>query len=77
MRWLFLNVRRRISYALKNPLYAIRSMMRELTLADERFLAKVTGRNAREIRRFIAEPAGESRFLQHLQSCVASSLIGG
>jgi predicted O-methyltransferase YrrM len=69
MRWLFLNVRRRISYALKNPLYAIRSMMRELTLADERFLAKVTGRTAREIRRFIAEPAGESRFLQHLRSC--------
>jgi len=38
MRWLIQNVRRRAGFAIKNPSYALRAMLRELTFADEKFI---------------------------------------
>lgn len=38
MNWLFRNLSNRVHFALRNPRYALGSLVRELTLADERFL---------------------------------------
>jgi len=69
MRRFFLNARNHILFAVRNPGYAIRSALREATFADERFLAKATGRKAREIRRFLEEPFRDPSFVAHLRRC--------
>jgi hypothetical protein len=56
MKWLFQNFGNRVRFALENPLYALNSLCRELTLADERFLSSITNVSARRIRGFIKEP---------------------
>ncbi len=48
----------------KTPLYALRVMIRELTLADERFLAQITAASTRlNLRtRFVADNSISARF---------------
>jgi len=68
MKWLFLNAKERIRFASRYPAYALRSLLREITLSDERFLAAATGVATRDIRRFLDEPSETPRFLEHLQN---------
>lgn len=66
MKWLFLNIKQRLKHALSNPHYAVATVLREATWADERFLAVVTGSTAWRIRKFLDEPAHALDFMQHL-----------
>ena len=68
MRWLFKNARGRLQYALENPRYALRSLYRELTLADERFVSQLTGVTAKKIRGFLDEPIGVPEFAECLRN---------
>src|SRR5689334_4765031 len=67
MKWLLQNVRRRAEFALKNPRYALGSMFREFTLADEKFLARITASSPRQIRSYLDEPINTPVFAEHLR----------
>lgn len=69
MKWYLLNAARRFRFAVQNPPYALKTVLRELTLADERFLAAATGTRARRIRGFLQEPFAAIEFLTHLRTC--------
>jgi predicted O-methyltransferase YrrM len=69
MKWYLNNATARFRYAMQNPGYALRRAIRELTLADERFLAALTGSRAREIRQFLQEPSSTPDFAAHLREC--------
>jgi predicted O-methyltransferase YrrM len=71
MRWLFQNFNNRLRFAFENPLYALKSLYRELTLADEKFLSTVTNVSASQIRGFIEEPMQNEFFSAGLQSVKA------
>jgi len=62
MRWLVRNFGERLRFTLGNPRYALRSLYRELILADEHFLSTITGVPARRIRDFLEEPLETSHF---------------
>lgn len=68
-RW---NAGGRLRYAARHPLYALRSAYRELTGADERFLARVTETSAGLIRRHIHEPFTHRDLTRHLRTCRAA-----
>src|SRR5713101_311866 len=68
MKWLLQNVRRRAEFALKNPSYTLRAIARELTLADEKFIARITGVSWRQIRKYLDEPIETPPFAAHLRS---------
>jgi len=68
MKWYLLNTLQRLEFARKNPQYALKAIFRDLTFADERFLAKATGTKPSDIRRFLAEPSSAPDFLDHLRS---------
>ena len=68
MNWLLQNFSNRARFALGNPLYALDSLCRELTLADERFLSSITNVSVRRIRGFVKEPFQNRFFLARLQS---------
>lgn len=67
MKWLLQNVRQRAAFAIKNPRYALSSMYRELTLADERFLGHITAASSRQIRGYLDEPISTPAFADHLK----------
>jgi hypothetical protein len=69
MKWYFLNAARRLKYAVQHPGYALKAAFREATFADERFLAKVTGTRASQIRGFLQEPSEATEFMAHLRGC--------
>src|SRR5437879_10486926 len=66
MRWLIQNVRRRAGFAIKNPRYALRAMLRELTFADEKFIGRITASSPQQIRRYLDEPITTLRFAEHI-----------
>jgi len=66
MRWLLQNVRQRATYALHHPRYVADSILRELTLADERFLAHITGIPTWRVRSFLDEPISTPAFAEAL-----------
>jgi predicted O-methyltransferase YrrM len=68
MKWLFLNAKERFRFASRHPAYALKALLREITLSDERFLAAATGVSTRDIRRFLDEPSKTPGFLEHLQN---------
>jgi predicted O-methyltransferase YrrM len=68
MKWLLQNIRHRAAFAVKNPRYALTAMIRELTLADERFLAQITASSPRQIRSYLDEPINTPDFADHLRS---------
>jgi len=67
MRWLIQNVRRRAGFAIKNPRYALRAMLRELTFADEKFIGRITASSPQQIRRYLDEPITTPRFAEHIR----------
>jgi predicted O-methyltransferase YrrM len=67
MKWLLQNWGERMRFALRNPRYALGSLCRELTLADERFLSTITGVSARRIRAFLEEPIHTPDFAARLR----------
>jgi predicted O-methyltransferase YrrM len=69
MKWLFLNPKQRLQRFVANPSYAVKSVLREMTWADERFLAQVTGERVSRIRQFIDEPAHTPEFFRHVSEC--------
>ena len=62
MKWLLRNLHRRASFALRNPRYALLSLLREVSLADERFLASITGCSPYQIRAYLDEPVSTPSF---------------
>lgn len=60
---------RKLRVALRSPGYALRSVARDLVRADERTLARWTGRTAREVRRWAREPLEDEAFRIHLERC--------
>jgi len=62
LNWLFKDPTQRLQFALRNPLYALGSLYREFTLADERFLSSMTGVPSRTIRAFLDEPLDTAFF---------------
>jgi predicted O-methyltransferase YrrM len=76
MKWYLANAGRRFRFAVQNPAYALKTAFRELTLADERFLAAATGTGARRIRGFLQEPFVAHEFLAHLRACEGVFLQG-
>lgn len=67
MKWLLQNIRQRAAFAVKNPRYVVTAMIRELTLADERFLARITAASPRLIRRYLDEPLNTPEFANHIR----------
>ena len=76
MKWYLLNARSRLRFALSEPRYALRAAFRELTLADERFLASATGAPVLRIRQYLQEPAATPEFVDHLRKCEGEFLKG-
>src|SRR6516164_4882420 len=72
MFWLLRNFRDRLRFALENPRYSLRSLYRELTSADERFIASMTGVSVGRVRRFLDEPSRTEFFAECLQEVRAS-----
>lgn len=60
--------RNRFRFAIRYPRYAATSLVRDLTLSDERFLAQVSGASPREIRAYYAEPFEDREFFGHMES---------
>jgi len=69
MKWLFLDPKQRLQRVIANPSYAVKAALREVTWADERFLAQITGERVSRIRQFIDEPAHTPEFLRHVSEC--------
>jgi predicted O-methyltransferase YrrM len=72
MKWYVLNFARRLKFGLRNPIYALKAAVGELTFADERFLASATGARPFEIRRYLNEPVLQPDFLELLRRCEKS-----
>lgn len=66
MKWFLQNSRQRAIFAIKNPRYVLRALLREVTLADEKFLSRLTGAEPRQIRAYLNEPPNTPGFGQHL-----------
>ena len=69
MKWFLLDAKQRLLRMAANPGYAAKAVFREVTWADERFLARITGERVSRIRQFIGEPAGTPEFLRHVHEC--------
>jgi predicted O-methyltransferase YrrM len=67
MKWLLQDVRRRARFAIKNPRYALGAVIGELTLADEKFLARITASSTHQIRSFLNEPISMPAFAEYLR----------
>jgi predicted O-methyltransferase YrrM len=76
MKWYLVNAARRFRFAVQNPRYALKTALRELTLADERFLAAATGTRAMRIRGFLQEPSEAPQFFDHLRKCESDTCQG-
>jgi len=72
VKWYLFNSSQRFRFALRHPRYVLKAAAREVTFADERFLAALTGTNATQIRQFLQEPFNTPDFLAHLRSCETS-----
>lgn len=68
MNWLLQNLGTRLRFALRHPRYAVSSLCREVTLADEHFLSSITGIPAQNIRAFLDEPVHDRAFGATLQA---------
>src|SRR5882762_7352806 len=69
MKWLLLDAKQRLQRIAANPRYAVKSVLREVTWADERFLAHITGERVSRIRQYIGEPARTPEFLRNVHEC--------
>ena len=69
MKWYLANTGQRLKFAVRHPRYVLKAALRELTFADERFLAASAGARAVQIRKFLQEPFEATEFLTHLRHC--------
>jgi predicted O-methyltransferase YrrM len=69
MKWLLLNTKQRLRRIVANPGYAVKAALREVTWADERYIAQITCERLSRIRQFIDEPAHTPEFLHHISEC--------
>lgn len=69
MRWYLTNTAQRFRFAIRNPRYALTAALRDLSLADERFLAGATGTRAIQVRGYLEEPFELPEFRAHLHEC--------
>jgi len=69
VKWLFLNAKQRLRRIVASPGYAVKAALREVTWADERFVAQITGVGVSRVRQFIDEPAHTPEFLRHVSEC--------
>jgi predicted O-methyltransferase YrrM len=67
VKWLLKNFRGRARFALRNPRYTFSALLREASLADERFLAKICGTSPWQVRAYLDEPANTPLFAEHLR----------
>jgi predicted O-methyltransferase YrrM len=65
--WWYSNFGQRLSFAMKNPGYALRAITRDVFGIDERFFSRVTGASLSEMRRYLNEPFHDKKFLEHLR----------
>jgi hypothetical protein len=72
LSWFVQNFRKRVLFSLRNPRYALGSLYRELTLADERFISTITGVSARRLREFLGEPIHTPEFAARLREVSAT-----
>lgn len=68
MSWIIQSFQQRVRFALPNPRYAVSSLYRELTSADERFLSAITNVSTRDLRDFLEEPIRTKTFAQCLHA---------
>jgi len=73
MRWLLSNVRSRALFAARHPAYAVRSLLREATHADERFLSGITDCPVAKLRGFLDEPLQTPSFAAVLREAEAAT----
>jgi hypothetical protein len=73
MRWLLSNVRSRALFAARHPAYAVRSLLREATHADERFLSGITDCPVAKLRGFLDEPLQTPSFAAVLRGAEAAT----
>jgi predicted O-methyltransferase YrrM len=73
MRWLFSNGLNKALFAIRHPIYAMRSLFREVLHADERFLSAVTGRSVSELRAFLDEPLATPEFFTNIQAAAKAT----
>jgi len=73
MKWYLANAAARVKFAVRNPRYAMKSVARQLTLADERFLACATGVSTVQICRSLQEPINTPNFVSHI--CESESVF--
>lgn len=62
MSWLLHNVRPRLRFAVRNPIYTAKALVRELTRADEHELSRLTSVPIGSIRSFLNEPLQNEAF---------------
>jgi predicted O-methyltransferase YrrM len=62
MKRFFVNFSPRLSFALRNPRYAVTSMVREVFATDEKFLARVSGSTVADLRKYLDEPCQDPDF---------------
>jgi len=67
-QWWSANLKNRLVFGAQHPSYAIKSVLRDLFGADERFLAALSGSTTSQIRAFLGEPIQDRRFYEHLRS---------
>lgn len=65
--WWSLNLKSRMSFAIRNPRYALRSVTRDLLSMDERFLSSITGAPLSAIRSYLQEPFRDPAFSRSLR----------
>lgn len=65
--WLLQNAAQRLRYAARRPGYAFQVLFRELTWADERFLARGCRTGAGRVRRALREPFADADFVARLE----------
>ena len=65
--WWSLNLKNRMSFAIRNPRYALTAVTRDMLSMDERFLSKITGAPLRSIRSYLQEPFRNLAFMQNLR----------
>jgi len=67
MKRLFINLPPRFAFALRNPGYLIKSLLREALGTDERFLAAISSSKLKAMSDYLDEPFRDTKFYSHLR----------
>jgi predicted O-methyltransferase YrrM len=67
MKRLFINFSQRLTFAVRNPWYTMRSLANEVLATEERFLASISGSSVASIRGYLEEPFQDEKFYEHLR----------